>query len=57
MIVLVTGSRTYDNDRMVWGVLNSIQQSIDEPLKIMSGGARGPDSMAIDYAVLNECEW
>lgn len=51
MIVLITGSRDWKNRTLIRGVLNGIYSNLgDEPLEIWCGGARGPDTLAINWA-------
>ena len=48
MRVLVCGGRNYNNDHYVFQVLDALDP---RPSLIISGGAKGADSIAIDYAV------
>lgn len=56
-VILVCGGRTYDNKDLVWSVLDRICQEYGRiwlpRIKIVNGGAKGADSIATDYAVVN----
>ena len=51
MKVIVAGGRNFDNFRLLYSVLNELSTG-DETLEIVSGGARGADSLGECWATL-----
>ena len=48
--VIVAGSRTYNNKNFIYNKLDMLRSKIDKPIQIVSGLAKGVDSIAVDYA-------
>jgi hypothetical protein len=53
MKLAVVGSRDITNEELIINSINSIINGIVEPLTIISGGARGVDSIAASWAKTN----
>ena len=54
--VLVCGGRNYDDKDHVFETLDSLKDTIDVPLHIISGAAKGADSLASEWARLNHVD-
>lgn len=52
MKIAVIGSRAYTDQSHVWALLDAVHET--HPIsQIISGGAKGPDTFAEDWAALN----
>lgn len=54
--ILVCGGREYNNRENVFATLDEIKDSMEIPIHIISGAARGADALAAEWARLNNTE-
>ena len=48
--VIVAGSRNYNNKEFIYNKLDILLSKVNKPVQIVSGLAKGVDSIAVDYA-------
>lgn len=53
MKISIIGSRSFDDEQLFKETLQSLISGIDSPITIISGGAKGADSFAADFAIMN----
>jgi hypothetical protein len=53
MRILVCGGREFNDSELLWSELDKIVQSVGTLSTIISGMARGADTLAVDYALAN----
>ena len=53
MRIAVVGSRTYNNKYFIFSKLDELINKLNTNITIVSGGAKGVDSIAKEYALLN----
>lgn len=59
MKILICGGRDFTDELLFWGVMDNLSEEFDfdnnQPITIISGCAKGADTMAINYAIT--CGW
>ena len=48
--VIIAGSRNYNNKEFIYNKLDILLSKVNKPVQIVSGLAKGVDSIAVDYA-------